>query len=101
MHIAYACVHTSPISFVTFPRPTCNKGNHGRRHAGYVRMRRALPSNVLILLTSLLLHDCVENFVAVTISEELTQSKKRGKEPSLVISVFFRFWFRLGQFDRH
>ena len=59
-------------------------------------MRRALQSNgnnVLIPLTSLLLHECVENFVGVTISEELTQSKKRGKEPSFVISVFFRFWF--------
>ena len=70
MHIACACVHTSPISFVTFPRPACNKGNHGRRHAGYVRMRRALRSsgnNVLIPLTSLLLHECVENFVGVTI----------------------------------
>ena len=70
MHIAYACVHTSPISFVTFPRPACNKGNHGRRHTGYVRMRRALRSsgnNVLIPLTSLLLYECVENFVGVTI----------------------------------
>ena len=70
MHIANACVRTSPISFVTFPRPACNKGNHGRRHAGYVRMRRALRSrgnNVLIPLTSLLLHECVENFVGVTI----------------------------------
>ena len=59
-------------------------------------MRRALRSrgnNVLIPLTSLLLHEWVENFVGVTISEELTQSKKRGKEPSLVISVFLRFWF--------
>lgn len=70
MHIANACVRTSPISFVTFPRPACNKGNHGRRHAGYVRMRRALRSrgnNVLIPLTSLLFHECVENFVGVTI----------------------------------
>ena len=49
MHIACACVHTSPISFVTFPRPAYNKGNHGRRlgrrHAGYVRMRGALRSS--------------------------------------------------------
>ena len=62
--------------------------------AKYVRMRRALRSsrnNVLIPLTSLLFHECVENFVGVTISEELTQSKQRRKEPSLVI----------GQFDRH
>ena len=71
MHIACACVHTSPISFVTFPRSACNKGNHGDvMQAKYVRMRRALRSsgnNVLIPLTSLLLHECVENFVGVTI----------------------------------